>query len=352
VNRAEAQRRADRIRAFRDELADLERDQVLALTAEQGGRLRTHQDALLQRLAGEFDIDLSDTQKQMSWGMRIASLLGAIALCAAVFFLFFRIWGLLGTPVQVGILVTAPLVALALTEFAARREETLYFATLAALAACACFILDLSALGAIFNMRPTQNAFLAWGAFALAVAYAYGLRLILAAGILCLAGYLSATVGTWSGFYWLSLGYRPENFLLGGALLLAAPELVRHRRCHDFPPIYRIFGLLSLFIPILVLSNWGGGSYLRLQDSHVEVIYQIAGFVLAAAAIAAGIRRQWREVTNTGSVFFVIHLYTKFFDWWWDWMPKYLFFAVLSLAAVLVLLILRRLRGVFRESAP
>ncbi len=29
---------------------------------------------------------------------------------------------------------------------------------------------------------------------------------------------------------------------------------------------------------------------------------------------------------NTGNVFFTIFLYTKFYDWWWDWMPKYLFF--------------------------
>jgi hypothetical protein len=45
-------------------------------------------------------------------------------------------------------------------------------------------------------------------------------------------------------------------------------------------------------------------------------------------------------------VFFVIFLYTKFFDWWWEIMPKYLFFFVLALAAILCLLILKRLRKV------
>ena len=38
-------------------------------------------------------------------------------------------------------------------------------------------------------------------------------------------------------------------------------------------------------------------------------------------------------------------MYTKFYDWWWEIMPKYLFFLALGLTAVLTLLILRRLRA-------
>jgi hypothetical protein len=50
-------------------------------------------------------------------------------------------------------------------------------------------------------------------------------------------------------------------------------------------------------------------------------------------------------VLNTGVVFFVVFLYTKFYDWWWEIMPKYLFFLVLALVAVLILFVLRRLRA-------
>ncbi len=57
-----------------------------------------------------------------------------------------------------------------------------------------------------------------------------------------------------------------------------------------------------------------------------------------------GARRNWADVRNTGITFFVIFLYTKFFDWWWEAMPKYLFFLVLGLSALLILLVLRRLR--------
>jgi len=96
---------------------------------------------------------------------------------------------------------------------------------------------------------------------------------------------------------------------------------------------------------MLVLSHWGQGSYLDFDPGLVEDCYQVAGFVLSAAAIWLGVRRHWPEVVNTGIVFFVIFLYTKFYDWWWQIMPKYLFFLVVGLAAVLILLVLRRLRA-------
>jgi len=31
-------------------------------------------------------------------------------------------------------------------------------------------------------------------------------------------------------------------------------------------------------------------------------------------------------------------------DWFWDWMPRYLYFLMLGVAALAVLLVLRRLR--------
>jgi uncharacterized membrane protein len=249
--------------------------------------------------------------------------------------------------VQVGILVAAPMAALAGVDFAAHREKTLYFASLLSLTAFTCFVLNLVVLGAIFNITPSQNAFLAWGAFALILAYALGLRLMLVAGMTCLMGYLAATVGTWSGCYWLSFGERPENFIAAGALLFAVGFLP-HRRHAGFPNLYRGYGLLAIFIAILILANWGRISYLPWSPDLVEYAYQVLGFLLAGGVIALGIRRRWPGITNLGSTFFALYLYTKFFDWWWDWMPKYLFFLLLGLSAILVLLILKRVRAAAR----
>jgi uncharacterized membrane protein len=103
--------------------------------------------------------------------------------------------------------------------------------------------------------------------------------------------------------------------------------------------------LITLLLPALVLANWGRGSYLSLDPDVVEGLYQLLGFAGSAGAIWLGARRHWPEVINTGVTFFVIFLYTKFFDWWWEIMPKYLFFLVLGLTAILILLVLRRLRA-------
>lgn len=350
-SKSEAQQRADRIQSFDQELACLEKGGILRLTHEQRDAVAAYHADLLKEFALHFDIDTSTTARQMSMGMRIVSFLGALAFSAAVFFFFYRYWGLFSTSVQSTILVAAPLLILSGVEFAARRERTLYFASLISLVAFAAFVLDLSMLGQIFSITPSQNAFLVWGVFALLIAYTYHLRLMLVAGLACLMGYLAASMGTWSGMYWLSFGERPENFIVAGALIFAA-AFVPQRRYAEFLPSYRIFGLLALFIAILVLSHWGMGSYLPLPPKQIENGYQISGFILAGLVIWLGIRRSWHGVVNLGSTFFVIFLYTKFYDWWWEWLPKYLFFLVLGGIAVGLLFVLRRMRSLIREVTP
>jgi uncharacterized membrane protein len=206
-------------------------------------------------------------------------------------------------------------------------------------------VLNIVMLGLIFNITPSDKALLPWAAYALLLAYSTQARVLLAAGILCLLAFIAARVGTWGGLYWLGFGERPENFLPAGLLIFAVPLLLSQQRFDGFAVIYRVFGLLALFLPMLVLAHWGEASYLDFSSSGIEAAYQLLGFVSAAAVIGLGIRRDWPEVVNTGLTFFVIFLYTKLFDWWWASMPKYLFFMLLGLTAVVILLILRRLRS-------
>src|SRR5881296_76942 len=162
---SDAQRQADRIRVLREELQELERQKVLELTPEQRSRFEEWSTAKLNDLAARYDVDTTVSQKRVSWGMRIASTLGGLAICAAVVLFFIRYWGYLDTPAQAAIVMLTPLAALAGAEFAARRERTLYFAGLMALVALAGFIMNLAVLGRIFNITSTENALLAFGAF-------------------------------------------------------------------------------------------------------------------------------------------------------------------------------------------
>ena len=91
------------------------------------------------------------------------------------------------------------------------------------------------------------------------------------------------------------------------------------------------------------LSN-GAPTDLEWENDIIEGMYQVAGFIISGLVIWYGMRRGWADVVNTGNVFFVIFLYTKLFDWWWEIMPKYLFFLVIGLFSVLLLFIFKRLR--------
>lgn len=345
LSRADAQQRADDIHVFRRELSRLEHDSVLKLDAGARQAVRSHHDGLLAQLSNSHDVDVSAQARQLSLGLRIASFLGALALSASVFFLFRQFWALFAEPLQVALLMSASLLSLGATVWLHGRDDSAYFTKLAAMVAFACFVLNLVLLGATFNITPSDKALLPWAAFALLLAYVCGLRLLLVAGLLCVTAFVAARVGAWSGMYWLSVGERPENFFPVACAMFALPRLVNHRHHAGFDATWRLMGLLAFFLPVLVLGHWGRGSYLTFDVAFIEGFYQVAGLVTAALLAWLGARRGWAEVMNTAVVFFVVFLYTKFFDWWWEAMPKYLFFFVLGLSALLVILVLRRLRA-------
>lgn len=348
-SKTEAQKRADRISQFRQELKTLEDGNVLSLSKDQAASIQRYHDELLAHYADAFDIDTSSREKRLSFGMRVASLLGALALAVSVFFLFYQYWGRFSTVFQVTVLILSPLAALYATLYVSAREKTGYFAKLLALVTFACFVLNIYVLGQIYNITPSDNALIVWGALAFLLAYQCDVRLLLVAGIACIAGYLSARVGVWFGLYWLYIGMRPENFLPVAVALFAFTFFVPHRRYAGFETIYRVFAILLFFIPVLVLSYSGAGSYFQLANDTVEVIYQIIGFTFSAGLIALGIRLGLNDVVNTANTVFVIFLYTKVYDWCWELMPKYLFFLLVGLIALAILFVFKRLRQLTRS---
>jgi uncharacterized membrane protein len=277
--------------------------------------------------------------------MRIASTLGGIAICTAVVLFFMRYWGFLDTPVQVAIVAAVPLLALVGAEFLAARERTLYFTGLLALVAFASFVMNLVVLGTIFNINSTERALLAWGGFAMVVAYRYGLRLLLSLGLLLLIGYGASLVTAQFGYRWLDFGERPE--LVGFLSLLAfcAPFAIRHRRHTDFPAVYRLIGIIVFFVCVLSLAEWGIPSYLPFGQNNIERLYGFVGLVTSAGAIWMGIARHWNDVVNASATAFVIFLYTRLYHLLWDWMPKYLFFATIGALGIVLVLAFKQMRG-------
>jgi len=254
-SRTEAQQRADEIRIFQRELERLQGEGALSLSEAQRRAVAEHHSRLLAQYAQAYDIDRDVQAKQLSLGMRIASFLGALALAASLFFLFYQFWGRFSTTAQVATLLMAALGTFAATVWIQGRDANGYFTKLAAMVAFACFVLNIAMLGQIFNITPSDKALIAWGGFAFLLAYTCDLRLLLAAGILCAIGFVSARTGTWSGMYWLYFGMRQENFFPAAAILFFLPQFIGHERFAGFAAIYRVFGLLTLFLPVLVLAT-------------------------------------------------------------------------------------------------
>jgi hypothetical protein len=341
----DAQRRADQIAAFRAELRELEREGT-AIELPQLERIAAHHDEVLRALAHDFDIDRGDREKRMSTGMRLASLFGAMALTAAVVSFVYRIWGSLATASQVALLTAAPLVATAGMIVAGRLERTRYVSSIFAIVACAAIVLQTMMLGTLFNLRSTPHVVAVWAAFALAVAVPWRFGALFAFGVAAAMVYIAAVAIDLAGYYWMSVVERPELVALpAGVALVALSRLnprtssltvvgIRITMPRELVPWARIVLLLLVLGTILVLSATGAVSMLPFDESAIKVAYQLVAVVASVVTIALGLRHGLAGVVTIGSLFTGMFLLLRFVDWWWDWMPKYLFFLILTAVAL------------------
>lgn len=343
LDRSQAQARVDRILAFRQELAQLQAEGVVPWPDAVTRSIDNHHRALLAHWQDEHQIDAGPATRQLSWGMRIASLCGGVALSAALYFFLLQVWAGLATAAKVVVLVAAPVLAVLAAAFAARRERSLYFTSLLALVAVAAFVLGVWWLAGLFNRTPSPTAFLVWALFAGLLAYAWGLRLILAVALAFLALWLAALAGAWGGYDWSAFGDTPEAFLFAG-LVLALAGGWHPPRPAGFASLWCGLGLALVLAVALLLSCWGEASRLPLAPARIEQAWQLAGLMLSAATIWLGIRRGWPALANLGVGFLLLNLYARFFQWGWDRLPRALFFLLLAGISVAVLLVLMRMR--------
>jgi len=343
MERAAAQQRADRVRAFEQELAALESEGVFVPDPDVRERIRRHHEALLAGLARHFDVDTTARTAQLSLGMRVAALLGAVALIAAVVLFFLRIWG--GIPVagQVALLTAAPLLMLAAMEAAIRRPGARPLAELFGAVALGAFVLQLAAFQQIFALRESPHGFLAWALLALALGHGYGFRGPGSAGVALLAWWLVLMLAVAAGGSWHDPLHWPEHATVVGFGLFALGAVPRLQPV-EMRQNYRAIGLVAGFATLLLLATNGRQNGFGLDRHTAETVYQLVTLAASIAVIAVGVRRGWRETLVAGTGAFLLLAVVKSVDWFWDWMPRYLYFLMLGVAALAVLLVLRRLR--------
>lgn len=341
--RREAQARADQIRAFRRELHELAAADVLQLLPEQDEGVRTHHDRILAALARDFDVDRTEREGQLSRGLRIASLLGAAALVAAITALVNQVWGRLALPAQVTLLTAVPLAALAGVQLAAERERTRYVAGLFALVACGTAWFAIGMIARLLDLP--LSALLLWpaAAFGVAVAVSYGFRLVFALSLTLFVTAVASVFFVAGGVPWPTLFERLEP-LAGTAFVLLA--VARHvgPLGDGFEEAARHTGLTLLLGALLVLSNVSGVSLLASTPTTSRLIYQAAFVLLAITLLWRALRMNDTRALNIGATALALFLLIRYIDWFWDWLPSWAFFLVLAAVAFGSIASLRRAR--------
>lgn len=350
-DRADAQRRARQIRAFRDELKTLAREGVTPLTAEQRDAVAAHHARILQALTREYDVDQSDEARQFSRGMQLASFFAAVTLTAAIYSLVARFWGHLALPIQASLLCAFPLMALVAVELSALRERTLYVASVFALVAYGTYWLAVVVLSGLLNIPVTPLALWGGALFGLALALPYGFRLILGLALFALVVAFAGSVFDFAGVPWTQAGEHLD-IAMGVALLLGAAAAPPLRSLHpSFGAVTRLVGFGVGLSAMLLMSSVGRLSLLTSAPRVSELVYQGAMLGVGLALLYLSVRRRWQETTYLTAALLSLFLFVRFVDWFWDAVPQYLFFFLLAAVAFAWLLALRRLRARLKTEA-
>jgi hypothetical protein len=314
------------------------------LTPEQQASITRYHDELLRQLAAEHDIDRTEAAGQLSRGMQIAAFIAAIALTAAVYSLVARFWGRLDLPLQATLLCAFPLMALAGVELAAQRERTLYIASIFALVAYGTYWLAIFVLSELLNVPVTPPALWGGALFGVALALPYGFRVVFGVALLSLLVALAGSVFQGAGMPW-TLAFEFPEIITAAALLLGlvAPRFGAPQPA--FAAVARAVAFGVGFVGLLILSSAGAASLLPTPARVSEMIYQGATLLIATITLVVGIRRQWLETTFIAAAALTIFVFIRFVDWFWEALPRFVFFLLLAAFAFAWLLALRRVRG-------
>ena len=339
------QARADQIRAFQAELRELEHDGVLSLDEVQHARLLDHHASVVSRLAADADVDTSVSMHQLSLGLRLATMLGTVALSAATVLFVVRFWGHLPTAAQLALALAAPLVPLAIAELAARRERSLYIASLFAAVAVAGFGANLAVVHQVLNLPDSPHPVLAVGGMALLLAYRYDILLLLVGGLSAVAWWVAGSLYSLFGGWFGDFPALPETLLVPTAIVLLLPAVVHHRTHPRFSEVYRAMAIAVLGIIAAIIALNGEVSLLPFGRRGAEMAYTLGGLTLGIGAMIVGVRRGWYLSVRAGAGVSLLLMLVKAVDWWWELLPAWLFFLVLGALALASIVGLKRLRA-------
>lgn len=160
-------------------------------------------------------------------------------------------------------------------------------------------------------------------------------QLLWATMLVALAGWWGAQTYYWSrgADYFLHMNYALRMTVFGLLVLLAAWPLMRLPRMAAFAGLTRIMGWIFFLTAAWSLSVMGNS---RNFDVWTEVhqgslwYWALAFSLLLLGLIVYAFRQKDFFLRDISLVFFLVNIYTRYFEYFWDKTNKGLFFAILA----------------------
>ncbi|MBK1442619.1 DUF2157 domain-containing protein [Parapedobacter sp. ISTM3] len=136
------------------------------------------------------------------------------------------------------------------------------------------------------------------------------------------------------GFHFWGMNY-PLRFTLFGALLTAFAVFLQPRikQLEPFRQISYVIGLTYLMVALWLLSIFGNYSdmdkWSQVRQWHI-FYWGLLSSAVSLGLAWYGLKRQDNVAREFGIVFFIINIYTRFFEYLWDNINRAVFFLLLA----------------------
>lgn len=169
------------------------------------------------------------------------------------------------------------------------------------------------------------------------LAFRFNSQLIWAFALISLGSWFGTETGyqTKWGDYFLRMNY-PLRFVFFGAFLtILSIILGKIERFSLFKNLTYIIGLFYFFVALWLLSIFGNFGNMEdwLKIKQTDIFYwAIISGLFSLGAMLYGLKNKDSIAREFGITFFLINIYTRYFEYLWDISNKAIFFMILALS--------------------
>jgi hypothetical protein len=162
-------------------------------------------------------------------------------------------------------------------------------------------------------------------------------RLLWVVMMCTLAGWWGAQTYRWSGGadYFLGMNYALRMTLFGSVLLLLPLLLRNFTKLQIFKQASAVFAWIAFLLAAWTLSILGNSSSVDvwMQVRQGSLWYWAVAFTALLVGLAVyAFKTGYTFLRDVTLVFFMINIYTRYFEYFWDSTNKGLFFAILAVS--------------------